>query len=107
MNTKSEKSKLNPSVNRRTFLKVSGALASAAMVGPVFTQSKAVANTSVFTGENLPDAVETADDIIYSVCQMCHSRCGLRAKLKIPTIGMLMKIITRIGWRINNLRQMW
>jgi anaerobic selenocysteine-containing dehydrogenase len=89
MNTKSEKSKLNPSVNRRTFLKVSGALASAAMVGPVFTQSKAVANTSVFTGENLPDAVETADDIIYSVCQMCHSRCGLRAKLK---EGVLVKL---------------
>ena len=44
MNTKSEKSKLNPSVNRRTFLKVSGVLASAAMAGPVFTKSKAAAD---------------------------------------------------------------
>ena len=89
MNTKREKSKLNPSVNRRTFLKVSGVLASAAMAGPVFTKSKAVAQTEVITGENLPDAVETADDIIYSTCQMCHSRCGLRAKV---IEGVLVKI---------------
>ena len=86
MNTKSEKSKLNPSVNRRTFLKVSGALASAAMVGPVFTKSEAAAAS---TGENLPDTIEKAEDIIYSTCQMCHSRCGLRAKVK---EGILVKI---------------
>jgi anaerobic selenocysteine-containing dehydrogenase len=77
MDNKSEKSKLNPSVNRRTFLKVSGALASTAMAGPVFTKSKAAASPAVITGENLPDSVEIPDDIIYSVCQMCHSRCGM------------------------------
>ncbi len=85
MNTKRKKSKLNPSVNRRTFLKVSGALASAAVAGPVFTKSKAAADPTdpaVITGENPPDAVETADDSIYSTCQMCHSRCGVRAKVK-------------------------
>jgi anaerobic selenocysteine-containing dehydrogenase len=86
MNTKREKSKLNPSVNRRTFLKVSGVLASAAMTGPVFTKSNAAAAS---TGENLPDTIETAEDIIYSTCQMCHSRCGLRAKVK---EGILVKI---------------
>jgi anaerobic selenocysteine-containing dehydrogenase len=89
MNTKREKSKLNPSVNRRTFLKVSGALASAAVAGPVFTKSKAAADTAVITGEIPPDAIETAEDIIYSTCQMCHSRCGLRAKVK---EGVLVKI---------------
>jgi anaerobic selenocysteine-containing dehydrogenase len=92
MNTKREKSKLNPSVNRRTFLKVSGVLASAAVAGPVFTKSKAAADppdTAVITGENLPDDVETAADILYSTCQMCHSRCGVRAKVK---EGILVKI---------------
>ena len=67
MDTKREKSKLNPSVNRRTFLKVSGVLASAAMAGPVFTKSEAAAASAISTGENLPDNIETADDIIYSV----------------------------------------
>jgi anaerobic selenocysteine-containing dehydrogenase len=89
MNTKSEKSNINPAVNRRTFLKVSGALASAAVAGPVFTQSKAAAAAAVNTGENPPDSIETAEDIIYSTCQMCHSRCGLRAKVK---DGILVKI---------------
>ena len=63
MNIKREKSKLNPSVNRRTFLKVSGALASAAMAGPVFTKSAAAASSTFTPGENDPDAVETAGDI--------------------------------------------
>jgi anaerobic selenocysteine-containing dehydrogenase len=89
MNINRKKSKLNPSINRRTFLKVSGALASAAMAGPVFTKSKAAADSALVTGENLPDGIETAEDIIYSVCQMCHSRCGLRAKVK---EGILVKL---------------
>ncbi len=72
-----------------TFLKVSGVLASAAMAGPVFTKSKAAASPAVITGENPPDSIETAGDIIYSVCQMCHSRCGLRAKV---IEGVLVKI---------------
>ena len=37
----------------------------------------------------MPATVETANDIIYSVCQMCHSRCGIRAKVK---EGVLVKI---------------
>jgi anaerobic selenocysteine-containing dehydrogenase len=89
MNNKSEEKWLNPSVNRRTFLKVSGALASAAMASPVFTKSNAVAAPALVSGENPPDGIETADDIIYSVCQMCHSRCGLRAKV---IEGVLVKL---------------
>jgi anaerobic selenocysteine-containing dehydrogenase len=89
MNNKSEKKLLNPSVNRRTFLKVSGALASATMAGQVFTKSEASAAPGLVTGENDPDAIETANDIIYSVCQMCHSRCGIRAKV---IEGILVKL---------------
>ena len=84
----------NPAINRRTFLKVSGTLASATIAGPVFTKSIAKAeclnvNQPFETGENCPDGLETAEDIIYSVCQMCHSRCGIRAKVK---EGVLVKI---------------
>ncbi|MDA9983126.1 twin-arginine translocation signal domain-containing protein, partial [Gammaproteobacteria bacterium] len=97
MNTQRGKNPLNPSVTRRTFLKVSGALASgAAVTSPVFTQSKAVAATSdptpgagVVTGENLPNPIESQEDILYTVCQMCHSRCGVRAKVK---DGILVKL---------------
>jgi anaerobic selenocysteine-containing dehydrogenase len=89
MGNEREQSWLNPSVNRRTFLKVSGTLASAAVASQVFTKSKASAAPLVATGESPPDDVETAEDIIYSVCQMCHSRCGIRAKVK---EGVLIKI---------------
>ncbi len=94
MNTERSHNGLNPSLTRRTFLKVSGMLASAAMIGPVFVKSKTATAAplnaqSAMTGENQPDAIETAEDIIYSVCQMCHSRCGVRAKVK---EGVLIKI---------------
>jgi len=89
MDIEREKKWLNHSMNRRTFIKVSGTLASVAMANGVFTKSKAVAAPAIVTGENLPDAIETADDIIYSVCQMCHSRCGVRAKVK---EGVLVKL---------------
>jgi len=83
----------NPSVNRRTFLKVSGTLASAAAMSSVFTKGKsanaAPVNSMLKTGENLPDPIESAENIIYSVCQMCHSRCGVRAKV---VDGVLVKI---------------
>jgi tetrathionate reductase subunit A len=84
---------ITPSVNRRTFVKVSGTLASAAVASRVFNASTATEasaeSLSVLTGENLPDEIESADDIIYSVCQMCHSRCGIRAKVK---EGILVKL---------------
>ena len=82
-----------PSVNRRTFVKVSGTLASAAVASRVFnasTSSEAsAASVPILTGESLPDEIESAEDIIYSVCQMCHSRCGIRAKVK---EGILVKL---------------
>ena len=96
MRRKKETQWITPSVNRRTFVKVSGTLASAAVASRVFnasTTSEASAESVPFlTGENLPDEIESADDIIYSVCQMCHSRCGIRAKVK---EGILVKT----GWK--------
>ncbi|WP_096893629.1 molybdopterin-dependent oxidoreductase [Candidatus Scalindua japonica] len=94
MKKEREDNLLNSSVNRRTFIKVSGALASATVANQVFSKSRAKAecvniNQPFETGENCPDDLETADDIIYSVCQMCHSRCGIRAKVK---EGVLVKI---------------
>jgi len=94
MDKKTDENWLNPAVDRRTFLKVSGTLASTAMAGSIFTATKkAVAaptpGAGVATGENLPDPIESAEDIFYSVCQMCHSRCGVRAKVK---EGILVKL---------------
>ncbi len=77
------------SVTRRSFMKISGVLTSAAVTGQVFKESKASASPAVVVGESPPDAVETAEDIIYTVCQMCHSRCGVRAKVK---EGVLVKL---------------
>jgi len=85
----------NPKVSRRTFLKVSGILATTALAGPIFTRSNSALaapptpGAGVVTGENAPNTIETAEDISYSVCQMCHSRCGLRAKV---IEGVLVKI---------------
>lgn len=82
------------SVNRRSFMKMCGALASLTVSSQIFSRSKVNAeclnvNQPFDTGENCSDELETAEDIIYSVCQMCHSRCGIRAKVK---EGVLVKI---------------
>lgn len=94
MDNETKKHWFNPELNRRSFLKVSGILASSTLATSAFTKSKnAVAaptpGAGVTTGETPPDPIETADDIIYSVCQMCHSRCGVRAKVK---EGILVKL---------------
>ena len=89
MDETSERNWLEPSISRRSFLKVSGGGASAAMATSLFTASKASASTPVVTGEIPPDLVERPEDIIYTVCQMCHSRCGVRAKVK---EGILVKL---------------
>ena len=93
MNDRSQETPTIPSHNRRTFLKVSGTAASAAMASRIFTASSTFATSAegvaLSTGESLPDEIESAEDIMYSVCQMCHSRCGIRAKVK---EGILVKL---------------
>ena len=66
---------LDPGVTRRTFMKVTGALAAGAAVGGTFfreDQAKAA---------NFGDPVllETDDSVAvkYSVCLACHSACGI------------------------------
>lgn len=79
--------KLN--ISRRTFLQASATLAGASALGAVFVKGKKV--TAQTTGQNPTDTLESDDDVsvIYSVCQMCHSRCGIQCKVK---NGILTKI---------------
>ncbi len=83
------KSFLNPSLDRRKFLKVSSVLGSAAVAAPSLLKSKkATADTY---SENTPDALETDSDVTlkHSVCLMCHSACGTRGRVK---DGVLLKL---------------
>ncbi|MBW1897168.1 MAG: molybdopterin-dependent oxidoreductase, partial [Deltaproteobacteria bacterium] len=74
----------NPSISRRKFIKASSVLGAAAVVGPkLFMPRKAQA---AFGDE---DPIETADQISYSVCLVCHSACGMRCKVQ---DGVLVKI---------------
>jgi anaerobic selenocysteine-containing dehydrogenase len=78
------KSWFNPSLSRRRFIQAGSVLASAAAFGPkLFNPSKAL---SAFGDE---DPVESADNIKYSVCLVCHSACGIRCKV---ADGILTKI---------------
>lgn len=81
------KSWLDPAVDRREFIKMGMALASALALAPSFLLPREALGLT--TGENPPDPVEEAENLIYSVCQNCHSRCGIRAKVK---DGILLKI---------------
>ncbi|RMF95923.1 MAG: molybdopterin oxidoreductase, partial [Candidatus Schekmanbacteria bacterium] len=83
------KSFLNPSLDRRKFLKVSGVLGSAAVAAPALLKSKKTSAASY--SENTPDALETDSDVTlkHSVCLMCHSACGTRGRVK---DGVLLKI---------------
>lgn len=70
-------------VNRRTFLKVAGTVAAAAGAVPLVFRSRPAAAD--------PDPPETTSGavFIHSTCQMCHSRCGIKAKVQ---GGQLVKI---------------
>ncbi|MBI5116107.1 molybdopterin-dependent oxidoreductase [Candidatus Poribacteria bacterium] len=71
---------LNPEISRRSFIKVSGALASVATASSLIRPNPAYALT---TGQFQPDPLESEPnaDIKYSVCLMCHGSCGIRAKV--------------------------
>lgn len=87
-------------VSRRDFLKTTAAAtAGAAAFASFFTVKDAEAVT---TGENPPDPVTEASGqsirYRFSVCQNCHSRCGLMAKVvgpagsTDPAAGVLVKL---------------
>ncbi|MBI5512615.1 MAG: molybdopterin-dependent oxidoreductase [Deltaproteobacteria bacterium] len=81
MDRKEEKP--SSALDRRCFLKVAGLLGAAAAGVPVVLRARdALAD---------PDPPTTDPDVVFihSTCQMCHSRCGLKAKLR---RGQLLKI---------------
>lgn len=75
-------------MDRRRFLQVSAVLAAAAGAGDFFRPRSAQA---LATGMNPPDPteVDAGVQVIMSVCQNCHSRCGIMARVK---DGVLLKI---------------
>jgi len=79
---------LNPDMNRRRFLLISGTLAAGATVRNLVQPAAA---SALVTGQNPPDATEVDADVqvIMSACQNCHSRCGIMARVK---DGVLLKI---------------
>ncbi len=79
---------LNPDMNRRRFLLISGTLAAGATVSNLVKPASA---SALMTGQMPPDATEldAGVQVILSVCQNCHSRCGIMARVK---DGILLKI---------------
>lgn len=91
--------RLDSSMTRRTFLKTTGALAAATYFGcSFFTENEALA-----ANFGNPVLVETDArvEIKYSVCQGCHSGCGIRCKV---IDGVLVKIDGN-PYHPNNLEQ--
>ena len=86
--SKGEKGLLPP-VTRRSFLKVTGALAAVAGAS-VFVRGEN-AEAAIRTGQFEPDTVvtDTSVDVVRSMCLMCHSACGIKCKVQ---DGALIKI---------------
>jgi len=85
---------LNHPLSRRHFLAVAGAAAATTGVASLFTANKEAAALST------PDDLETSPDVAvrYSVCLSCHSKCGIRVRVKNNTV---MKIDGN-PWHPNN-----
>jgi tetrathionate reductase subunit A len=79
---------LDISIDRRRFLQWSGALASLGSLSAVLGTQRAAA--LVFS-QDPPDPLEGTAGVQFkfSVCQMCHGRCGIMCKIK---DGVLLKI---------------
>lgn len=89
MENKKIKDLINTEITRRKFIKVGTALSATATAAGIFLKTK---DARAFTpGENLPDKVETESGVktVFTVCQNCHSRCGLMCKV---VDGVLVKI---------------
>ncbi len=85
--TKEKKELLNKEIDRRTFIKVGGATAAGITA---FSKFFTVRNSEAATGENAPDTVSGSNvKFRLSVCQNCHSRCGIMGKV---VDGTLVKI---------------
>ncbi len=63
-------------IDRRSFLRASGLLGAAAAAGPVVMRARDVRAD--------PDPPNRDADVVFihTTCQMCHGRCGLKAKVR-------------------------
>jgi tetrathionate reductase subunit A len=78
---------LDSDVSRRTFIKTSSALAGAtALGGALFVENEAKAANF---GNPVLVETDSSVQVLYSVCQGCHGRCGMRCKV---VNGVLVKI---------------
>ena len=79
---------LNPEMDRRRFLVLSGTLAAGVAIGDLIKPASAAAAAA---RARVPDSTEVDQgvEVIMSVCQNCHSRCGIMARVK---DGVLLKI---------------
>ena len=75
---------VNPS--RRSFLKTSLALATTAAFADVLVKAFPV-SAATYDGENAPDIEDATFKYVFSVCQNCHSRCGIVGKVKVTATG--------------------
>lgn len=76
-------------MDRRRFIKAGMLLSATTATSGIFF--RAIKSSALTTGENSPDKPETESQvkIIFTVCQNCHSRCGLMCKV---VDGVLVKI---------------
>ena len=77
-------------LNRREFLKTSGAAAATFAVAGALAGESEAASAAQYTGQT-PDSVDTAPNVrnVRSVCLQCRSDCGLTAHVR---NGVLMKV---------------
>jgi len=80
---------LDGQVDRRRFLQMAATLSAAAGAGDMLFLARPA--EALTTGQIPPDATELDADvqILMSVCQNCHSRCGIMARVK---DGIVLKI---------------
>ncbi len=79
---------LNVEIDRRRFLQMTAVLAAAAGTGDFFVPRRAQAVTTGMTPPD-PTELDAGVQVIMSVCQNCHSRCGIMARVK---DGILLKL---------------
>ena len=79
---------LNPEMDRRRFLVLSGTLAAGVAIGDLIKPASAAVGAA---RPSAPDSTEVDQgvEVIMSVCQNCHGRCGIMARVR---DGVLLKI---------------
>ncbi len=79
---------LNPEIDRRRFLAVSGTLAAGVAIAGVIKPATAAPKPAPKLAAD-PTQFDDGVQIVMSVCQNCHGRCGIMARVK---DGILLKL---------------